>query len=62
MGDLKHLPEFINTFELWAQDIGCDGVQSTMRTGFAPEFKKNNWKPTHILLEKEFTCHQQSSQ
>lgn len=52
--DPTNLESFITAFEAWARSVGCHGVQSEMRPGFAPQFSKANWKRTHVLMEKEF--------
>lgn len=50
----QDLESFISTFEAWAHDMGCHGVQSSMRPGFAPQFKRAGWKQTHVTMEREF--------
>ncbi len=50
----NELETFIETFELWARNNNCDGVQSDMRPGFSPAFKNAGWNKTHITMEKQF--------
>lgn len=50
------LESFITAFEAWAKSIGCDGVQSDMRPGFASQFAKQGWKKSHILMEKSLNA------
>lgn len=51
----QDLGSFIVTFEAWAKSMGCDGVQSTMRPGFAPQFADAGWKRTHVMMEKDLS-------
>ena len=54
MGENPHdIKEFIDDFEQWAKENGCQGVQSEMRPGFKTPFHFAGWKQTHILMEKE---------
>lgn len=46
------LASFIEGFDAWAKDIGCDLVRSEMRPGFSPQFFKQGWNMTHVTMEK----------
>lgn len=48
------IDDFITTLEGWARSLGCDGVESLMRPGFEPAFRRNGWKKSHVLMEKDF--------
>lgn len=52
--DLKTDDTFIATFETWARENDFQGVLTEVREGLVALFRKEGWRKTHVLMEKEF--------
>lgn len=53
-GDIETLESMVPDLEVYAQSIGCAGVEALGRSGFARVGRRHGYTETHRFIEKAF--------